>query len=120
MKLAVPSETDAGLASHRSGHFGHAPYFTIVTIEDGSITAVESIKSIDHDSFGCGGVIDYAISLGIDAMLAAGMGLRPLTRFTDAGIAVYSETASPIVGDAVEKFIKGECHLMAPEEACVH
>ena len=35
MKLAVPSETDAGLESIRSGHFGHAPYFTVVEIEDG-------------------------------------------------------------------------------------
>ena len=37
MKLAIPSETDLGLMSMRSGHFGHAPYFTIVEIEDGKI-----------------------------------------------------------------------------------
>ena len=89
MKLAVPSETDAGLESIRSGHFGHAPYFTVVEIEDGKVVSASSVKNADHDAVGCGGVIEYAMSLGIDAMLAVGMGLPPLTRFNAAGIKVY-------------------------------
>lgn len=34
MKIAIPSETDAGLESIRSGHFGHAAYMTVVEFDD--------------------------------------------------------------------------------------
>ena len=120
MKLAIPSETDAGLTSMRSGHFGHTPFFTIVTIEDGQIINVEAVKNIDHDEVGCGGVIQYALGLGIDALLAAGMGRPHFMRFTEGGIKVYFETESPIVGDAVARFIAGEVPEMVLDNACNH
>ena len=120
MKLAIPSETDAGLEIIRSGHFGHAPFFTIVEIEDGKVVSASSVKNADHDAVGCGGVIEYAMSLGIDAMLAVGMGLPPLTRFNAAGIKVYSERNTPVVGDAVQIFLMGLCPEMRAEDACRH
>lgn len=120
MKLAIPSETADGLTSMRSGHFGHTPYFTIITIEDGSIAAAEAVQNVDHDTVGCGGVIDFALGLGIDAMLTFGMGRPPLTRFTEAGVKVYSERETPLVGDAAERFLRGECALMSLDDACAH
>ena len=120
MKLAIPSETDLGLMSMRSAHFGHAPYFTIVEIEDGKIVNVESVKNADHDAVGCGGVIDYALGLGIDAMLAVGMGRPPLMRFTSSGVKVYSEQRTPMVGEAVKVFLSGVCEEMSLEDACNH
>lgn len=120
MKLAIPSMSADGLQSERCGHFGHAPYFTVVTIEDGKVTNVEDVKNVDHDQYGCGGVIDFAISLGIDAMLAVGMGRPPLMRMSNAGVKVYSEGQTPMVGAAVQKFINGECMLMSIDQACAH
>ena len=121
MKIAIPSETDAGLDSMRSGHFGHAPYFTLVTFDDGmNVTSVESVQNADHDAVGCGGVIDFAISLGIDAILAAGMGMPPFTRFTNAGITVYADTTDPNVGRVVELFAAGKVAPMDPNAACRH
>lgn len=121
MKLAIPSETDLGLISIRSGHFGHAPYFTVVEIDgDGKIAGVESVKNADHDMVGCGGIIDFALSLGIDAMLTVGMGRPPLMRFTQAGVAVYSERETPMVGEAAKAFLSGSCQRMSLEDACSH
>ena len=120
MKLAIPSETAEGLQAMRSGHFGHAPYFTVVDIQDGEVTAVEAVKNADHDTVGCGGVISFALGLGIDAMLTVGIGRPPLTRFTEAGVKVYSERTTPIVGDAVTRFLEGGCPLMSLEDACSH
>ena len=120
MKLAVPSETDAGLAAVRSGHFGHCEYFTMVEIEDGAVKGVSSVKNVDHDTYGCGGVIQYAIDQGIDAILAAGMGVPPFTRFTNAGIAVYIDTTHPFVSDAVKAFLAGETPRMQLNQACRH
>lgn len=120
MRLAVPSETAMGLSSPRSGHFGHCAYFTIVEIEDGEIKSVESVKNVDHDTVGCGGVIDFAISLNIDAILAAGMGYPPFTRFTQAGVHVYMDTTQPLVRDAVQLLIDGKVEDMSEDQACRH
>ncbi len=120
MKLAIPSETADGLNSMRSGHFGHAPYFTIVDIQDGNVVSTEAVKNADHDAVGCGGVIDFALGLGIDAMLTVGMGIPPLTRFTSSGVQVYSERETPMVGDVVQRFLQGQCALMSMEDACAH
>ncbi len=121
MKLAVPSDTADGLASQRSGHFGHCAYFTIVDIDDaGNIKAVESVKNVDHDQLGCGGVIDYVLGLGVDGILTVGMGRPPLMRFSEGGVSVYSERTAPFVGDAVKLFIAGQAAPMALSDACQH
>lgn len=121
MKIAIPSETNEGLASMRSGHFGHCPYFTIVEFDDAkNIVNVESVKNVDHDQYGCGGVIDYVMTLGVDGILAVGMGTPPLTRFTAAGITVYSERETPNVGDVAKIFAEGKVAVMDPTTACRH
>lgn len=120
MKLAVPSESAEGLSSTRSGHFGHCPFFTVVTIADGEIVAVEAVENVDHDAVGCGGVIEFAQGLGIDAILTAGMGRPPFMRFSESGIDVYLDQTEPVVGDAVEKLIAGEVARMTLDAACRH
>ena len=117
MKVAIPSETGEGLTSIRSGH---TPWFTLVTIEDGQVTGVESVKNVDHDEVGCGGVIEFAHNLGIDAMSCAGMGQPPFMRFTQYGVDIYLEQETPMVGDVVNKFIAGDCARMVLENACSH
>ncbi len=49
MKIAIPSETDAGLESIRSGHFGHAAYMTVVEFDD-DMNIVLLIKNKDTQS----------------------------------------------------------------------
>ena len=120
MKIAIPSETDAGLNSVRSGHFGHAPYFTIVTIEDRQVKGAEVVKNVDHDQYGCGGVIQYVHTLGVDGILTVGMGMPPFRSFTNAGITVYSETNTPMVGDVAQLFAMGLVMPMDPSKACRH
>lgn len=121
MKIAIPSESADGLEAMRSGHFGHAPYFTVVEYDDAmQITSVESVANVDHDEYGCGGVIEHVLGMGVDAILAAGMGRPPLMRFTDGGVAVYFETTCPIVGDAARLFAEGRVQRMGIEDACAH
>ena len=121
MKLAIPSESAAGLSSIRSGHFGHAPFFTVVEYDDAmNIVSVSAVKNVDHDAFGCGGVIDYVLGLGVDGILTVGMGRPPLTRFTANGITVYSETQTPVVGDAANLFAQNKVARMSLDDACAH
>lgn len=120
-KIAIPSETDAGLESIRSGHFGHAAYMTVVEFDDDmNIVGVESVKNADHDAVGCGGVIDFVSGIGVDGILTVGMGMPPFTRFTNAGIKVYSDTTEPNVGNVARLFAEGKVALMDPANACRH
>ena len=121
MKIAIPSEAPGGLSAMRSGHFGHAACFTVVEYDnDMNIVAAEVVPNIDHDQYGCGGVISYVMSLGVDGILAAGMGRPPLMRFTEAGVIVYAETMTPNVGDVAKLFAEGKVQRMSPEAACNH
>lgn len=120
MLLAIPSESDAGLKAPRSGHFGHAGYFTLVTIEDNTVTDVRTVRNVDHDTNGCSGVIDYVLGMHVDAILAAGMGVPPYTRFTNGGVAVYTDTTHAFVGDAVNAFLEGKTPRMQLDQACHH
>ena len=121
MKIAIPSETADGMASMRSGHFGHTPYFTVVEYDDDmNIVGAEPVKNVDHDQYGCGGVIEYVLSLGVDGILTVGMGMPPFRSFTNAGITVYSETNTPMVGDVAQLFAMGLVMPMDPSKACRH
>jgi predicted Fe-Mo cluster-binding NifX family protein len=121
MKIAIPSESANALDAMRSGHFGHAAYFTIVEYDENmNIVSAQAVKNVDHDQYGCGGVIDYVLGLGVDGILAAGMGRPPLMRFTNSGVVVYSETLTPNVGDVARLFAEGRVQRMSPEAACNH
>ncbi|MCI1665471.1 MAG: dinitrogenase iron-molybdenum cofactor biosynthesis protein [Atopobiaceae bacterium] len=120
MRVAIPSETDAGLDSPRSGHFGHTPFFTIVTVEDGAVTSVETVANVDHDAVGCGGVIDFALGLDLDAIVVVGMGRPPFMRFTQGGIAVLADATASTVGDVVAKLIAGKVPRMDSDAVCAH
>ncbi len=121
MKIAIPSESADGLASTRSGHFGHTPYFTIVEYDGAmNIVSAESVRNVDHDQFGCGGVIEYVLGLGVDGILTAGMGMPPLMRFTENGVVVYAEVQTPNVGDVAKLFAAGQVERMSPDAACNH
>ncbi len=121
MKIAIPSESADKLSAMRSGHFGHAAYFTLVEYDvDMNIVSVEAVKNVDHDEYGCGGVIEHVLGLGVDGILTVGMGRPPLMRFTENGVIVYSDASMPNVGDAARLFAEGRIERMSPESACNH
>lgn len=120
MKLAVPSLGEGGLEAQRSGHFGHADCFTIVTIENGEITGTEVIDNPPHEEGGCMRPVGILADAGIDAIIAAGMGMRPMQGFAAAGITVLYDTETPLVGDVARRAAAGELVAMGPEHACHH
>lgn len=120
MKLAVPSLGEGGLEAQRSGHFGHADCFTIVTIENGEITGTEIIDNPPHEEGGCMRPVGILADAGIDAIIAAGMGMRPMQGFAAAGITVLYDAETPLVEDVARRAAAGELVAMGPEHACHH
>ena len=57
---------------------------------------------------------------GVQGIVAAGMGMRPMMGFQEAGIAVYFDNQTPNVGDVAKMVAAGQVPTMGPENACHH
>ena len=120
MKIAIPTIGAGGLDCERSGHFGHCDCFTVVTVEDGRVTGTEIIDNPPHEEGGCLRPVGILADAGIDAIVAAGMGMRPMAGFAGAGITVLYDAETPNVGDVAAKAAAGELPAMGEEHACHH
>lgn len=47
-RIAVPSDGAGGLDGLRSAHFGHCPSFTLVDVQDGTISGVTVMPNQEH------------------------------------------------------------------------
>ena len=118
--LAIPSALPGGLEAGMGMHFGHCDIYTIVQIEDGAIKSVGTLPNVPHQQGGCLAPVQHLASHGVTALLAGGMGMRPLMGFNQAGITVYYDAEHPIVGDAVRAVAAGEAPIMSADQACNH
>ena len=116
--LAVPTNGEGGLECERSGHFGRCDCFTVVEIADGAVSAVRVVSNPPHEDGGCLRPVNLLAGEGVNALVVAGIGGRPLAGFTDAGIAVYFDTTGPVVGDVVDALVAGELQLIDPSAVC--
>ena len=110
----------AGLDAQRAGHFGHCDCFTVVTLADGEIGDVTVVENPPHEEGGCLRPVGLLAGAGVDAIVAAGMGMRPLMGFQQAGITVYFDNVHPQVGDAARAVAAGEAPVMSADQACQH
>ena len=121
IKLAVPTMGAAGLNAERSGHFGHCDCFTVVDIVDGVVSEEATmVANPPHEEGGCLRPVGLLADAGCNAIVAAGMGMRPLMGFNQAGITVYYDAEHPIVGDAARAVAAGEAPIMSADQACNH
>lgn len=120
MRLAVPTNGEGGLEGERSEHFGHCDCFTLVDIEDGKIAGVSILQNLAHEEGGCLRPVGLLSEAGVTAIVAAGMGGRPLAGFQDAGIKVYFENQTPGIAATVDKVLAEELPVMSADNACHH
>lgn len=118
--IAIPSESDSGLAGSRSDHFGHTKMFTIVTMTDNDIARVESLANKPHEKGGCMDVIEHLQALKVDTVIAGGMGGGPFRGLQNAGIKVlFADSASfPDVQSAIDGMIQGKLTPMEMRQLC--
>lgn len=120
MKVAIPTLGRGGLDCERSGHFGHCDCFTVVEVENGELGAVSVIDNPSHEEGGCMRPVALLAENGIDAIVAAGMGMRPMMGFAQAGIRALFENQTPGVGDVARMAAAGELPEMTADNACHH
>ncbi len=118
MLIAIPSDAPGGLDAAISEHFGHCAAFTLVNIEDGTIGEVEVHENGGHVQGGCMAPVMTLKQLGVDVLVAGGMGMRPLQGFQQVGISVHSKVDAATVRDAATLFVAGKCPAFDDSQTC--
>jgi predicted Fe-Mo cluster-binding NifX family protein len=118
MVIAIPSTHPGGLEALIGAHFGHCDLYTLVSMEEGEVRDVNVIPNVPHTQGGCMAPVQYLAQKGAKALIAGGMGLRPLMGFNQVGIEVYFGGNAATVGEAVMAFIKGQLPRFSQEHTC--
>ena len=113
MKIAITADTDQGLASPVAQHFGHAPYFVLVELQDGAARATDVLANPFAESHEPGQIPAFIQAQGAEVMISGGMGGRAIGFFREAGVQTATG-ASGSVGDALQAYLKGSLQGAAP------
>jgi predicted Fe-Mo cluster-binding NifX family protein len=115
MKICFPTESDKGFEALLYGHFGSAPYFTIVDTETGELEVRDNQGQIHaHGACHPVGALE---GLAVQAVVCGGMGLRALQKLEEAGIEVYRSGALT-VDTAVREIREKRAERLTVEGAC--
>jgi len=97
MRIVVPVLAEGDLNTQLSGHFGRAPYFAVVDIdEDGNVSDQRTIANTSEHFGGVGHPPDRILQLKPDALITYGMGPRALSIFQNARVAVLRTNAKTV------------------------
>lgn len=118
IKIVIPVEDMNKLNARISQHFGRAPYFAAIELdEQGKIFKIEMVPNISEHFGGRGRPPDTIMSLNPDAVLTYGMGPRALNMFQNANIAVLQANKSTVKA-LIEAYNRDE--LVELTEGCHH
>jgi len=98
MKIAISTESGTVCA-----HFGRAPDFTFVTIEDNQVLKKEILQNPGHS---VGSIPEFVNQQGAKYMIAGGMGRRAEAFFNQYGIEVIVGVTGKI-DDVIKKILDG-------------
>lgn len=115
---AVPSEAPGGLDAAPSAHFGHCAAYTIAKVENGKISDVLVVVNNGHEHGSCIQPVQELARIGVNALLAGGMGMKPLNAMQAAGIKVYHATGFATVADALKAFAQGSLKTFGEDQLC--
>ena len=116
--VAIPSVLPGGLESQIGEHFGHCEIYTLVEIGDSKVMAVTTLPNVPHEHGGCMAPVNYLAGNGVKALIAGGMGMRPLMGFKQMGIDVFHGGGEESVAGAVQALIAGELQRFSTESTC--
>ncbi len=103
MRVAIPCD-GASLESSVSMHFGRAPYYLIADISNEKIVRIEFIRNPFEDHMP-GQIPRFLHSLGVNTVIAYGVGMKARFFFESLGIRVITGAFGK-VKDVLEGFLK--------------
>jgi predicted Fe-Mo cluster-binding NifX family protein len=118
-RIMIPVEDEAGLGAQVAHHFGQAPYFALVELDENQKTP--KVKTEPNRSEHMGGVAGHShesfLALKPNIVIAYAMGPGALNTFQDAGITVLKATENTVKGN-IEAYKEGK--LTKPVGGCEH
>jgi predicted Fe-Mo cluster-binding NifX family protein len=107
-RIVFPVENKAGLEAKVAQHFGRAPYYAVVEIdESGRISSVKTEENTGEHMGGTGHPHENLLSLKPDAIVAYAMGPGGLNSFQNAGVTVLKAIKDTVKGN-VDSFNEGK------------
>lgn len=117
-RIVIPVSDESGLNARLSGHFGRAPYFAIVDMDEmGKVSGQRTVPNVSEHFGGAGRPPDRILQLKPDAVITYGMGPRGLSIFQNARVAVLRATADT-VRDVIAAYNNDELEELT--EGCHH
>ena len=116
--LAIPVSEVATPIPEVSAHFGHCAGYVLAQVKNGEGVETSSIGAMPHEQGGCLAPVSFLAQKGVTALLAGGMGMRPLMGFHEAGITVYKVDLPARIDAAIDSFIKGDLPVFAQNSVC--
>ncbi len=96
-RIVVPVVDESGLNAQLAEHFGRAPFFAVVEVdENGDISKVKTVPNVGEHFGGGGQTHDRILELKPNAIIVYGMGPRGLTGFQNAGVAVLRANSNSV------------------------
>ena len=117
-RVIVPVSDENGLDARLAEHFGRAPFYVVLVLDDDK--EVESIDTVENKGEHFGGqghMHDHILELKPNAIITYGIGPRGLCGFQDAGIAVLKANADT-VKDVISAYKSDELEELT--EGCHH
>ena len=97
MRIVVPVSDERGIDARLSQHFGRAPFYAIIDLNDeGQVTGQETIANTSEHFGGVGHPPDRILQLRPKALITYGMGPRALRIFQSSKVAVLRTNANTV------------------------
>lgn len=109
--MIVAIATEANMVA---SHFGRCPEYTLFQLDQGVINEQRVISNPGHEP---GFLPEYLAELGVNCIIAGGMGPRAQMLFTDKKINTLVGVTGP-VQDVIEAYLAGE--LRSGPSSCEH
>lgn len=117
-RIVIPVSDEKGLDSTLSQHFGRAPFYAIIDLdENGKIIGQDTIANTSEHFGGVGLPPDRIMQLKPKALVTYGLGSRALQMFQDGGVAVL-RTEAELVKQVVDAYNNNE--LQELTTGCSH
>jgi len=107
MRIAVSADNTQGLDAAVSQHFGRCPFYTLVDVQDGQISSVQTVPNPYFPDHVPGVIPQFIHGQGAHVMLTGGMGQRAVMFFEQYGIQPVTG-AGGTVRQALEQFLGGQ------------
>jgi predicted Fe-Mo cluster-binding NifX family protein len=115
MNLCIPVREDNGLASRVSAHFGSAPAFVVVDVDNGALKTLPN-TNLHHGHGMCQPLLSLA-GEPIDGVAVGGIGLGALGKLNAAGVRVFVSNEETVAA-TVAAFQAGTLREATPATAC--